>query len=1011
MFLNLFSLAEVLRFIAWFLALVELILGLYVFLLNTRHPANRHVGALLLLFALNSYALGGLIGAQDIVEAELPAILLAATSAAAQPALLLVATMLLKPEWLPRRISRGALPAQDADPDPGSGEKRGWWRQLWWLVYGLAFLPLALTLIDVFFGSQLWYTGINAATYTGGFLEYSAFTWGFVAPVLRVLNIYLLGLAPLIPILYVLVFERRAPKGRRRLAWLLLATEVATLVLQFGLRPILGSELATLLSVTVLVFGYALASFQQMVSERHAQRGRLQTRLTLLLLAITLPLLMGGVSLLSRRASMAIEEQADQQLYLTGHHIAENVTTWLELNVQALEQLALSPGITSMDPQRQKPLLEAMDQAHPSMYLVSTTGVDGINIARSDQEAPKDYSDRIWVSGALAGELTFQVLIGRTSGEPAVVVSLPILAGDEIIGVVMFASDLDDMTAAVRAGKVGESGYTFVINELDQIVAHPDPELVAAQTDVSTEPAVRLLRQGNRGNVTFEDKAGQPWRAHIEEIENGWGVIVQQPESELLRPIHIVRVLAWILIGLGTLVLVTLTTLAIRQAVRPIGTLTGTATAIADGDLSQVAVVESEDEIGALARAFNTMTNQLRGLIGSLESQVAERTQALAQRSAYLEATAEVGRAAASILDADQLIQEVVELIRERFGLYYVGLFLVEASGTDDSDTGWAVLRAGTGEAGQAMLARGHRIRVGTGMVGWAVAHGQSRVAAEAGADAVRLATPELPETRSEAALALRSRGRVLGALTVQHTESGAFDEATMAVLQTMADQVAVALDNARLFAETQNALETAQRAFGQAGREAWLDLLRARDEWGYRYSHQAVSPAQGEWRPEMRQALTSGQVVVSGGSGVAETNGARDGNLAIPLQVRDQVVGVLGFRKGSGEGWTEGETQLLELFTDQLETALESVRLYEETRRRAIREQVLSQVTARLRETLDLETVLRTAAQETRQALGVPEVIVRLKGYDSVADQPAAKQDQTTPVWGQSEHKEETVR
>ncbi|NIV38224.1 MAG: hypothetical protein GWN58_55050, partial [Anaerolineae bacterium] len=101
----------------------------------------------------------------------------------------------------------------------------------------------------------------------------------------------------------------------------------------------------------------------------------------------------------------------------------------------------------------------------------------------------------------------------------------------------------------------------------------------------------------------------------------------------------------------------------------------------------------------------------LRGLIGGLEHQVAERTRDLARRTAYLEATADVGRAASSILETGQLIEEVVELIRERFDLYYVGLFEV------DPGREWAILRAGTGAAGRAMLARGHRIRVGDGMI------------------------------------------------------------------------------------------------------------------------------------------------------------------------------------------------------------------------------------------------------------------------------------------------------
>ena len=208
---------------------------------------------------------------------------------------------------------------------------------------------------------------------------------------------------------------------------------------------------------------------------------------------------------------------------------------------------------------------------------------------------------------------------------------------------------------------------------------------------------------------------------------------------------------------------------------------------------------------------------------------MADRTQELEQRSSYLVAAAEVGRTAASILEADALVQQVVELIRKDFGLYYVGLFQVDDSGE------WAELRAGTGEAGWTMLARGHRLHIGgDSMIGWSITNRQPRIALEAGEDAVRLATPELPETRSEAALPLQSRGRVMGALSVQHTRPGAFDEDTIVVLQTMADQVAVALDNARLFAGRQEALEAVQRAYGEVSSEAWHEMLRSGLGWAF---------------------------------------------------------------------------------------------------------------------------------------------------------------------------------
>jgi GAF domain-containing protein/HAMP domain-containing protein len=397
----------------------------------------------------------------------------------------------------------------------------------------------------------------------------------------------------------------------------------------------------------------------------------------------------------------------------------------------------------------------------------------------------------------------------------------------------------------------------------------------------------------------------------------------------------------------------------------PLGELVAMTRAVTQGDLEQQAEVRSSDELGQVGLAINNMTTRLRELIGTLEQRETERTQDLEKRSAYLEASSDVARAASSILDVDTLIQQTVNLIKERFDLYYAGLFLV------DEASEAAVLVVGTGDAGRKMLARGHRLKIGEGMIGWSVANAEARIALDVGKDAVRFDNPDLPDTRSEVAIPLRSRGRVLGALSAQSTEEAAFDPDTITVLQTMADQVAIALDNARLFTATQEALEAERRAYGQFSREAWKELLRPRTDWGYRFAQQRVAPVDGPWRPEMLLAGSTGDIAWADGDGGS--------TLAIPLKVRDQVVGALGFRKGEGDAWTDEEAELLESFVTQLEVALESARLHQETQQRALQEQLTSEITARMRETLDVDTVLRTAIREMGTALGIPRVEVRM--------------------------------
>lgn len=338
-------------------------------------------------------------------------------------------------------------------------------------------------------------------------------------------------------------------------------------------------------------------------------------------------------------------------------------------------------------------------------------------------------------------------------------------------------------------------------------------------------------------------------------------------------------------------------------------------------------------------------------------------THELERRSRYQAASAEVGRAVSALQDPHQLISRVVQVIRQAFDLYYVGLFTLDESGE------WAVLQAGTGEAGRKMLARHHRIRVGSGMIGWAIQQRQARVAHDVGEDAVRLATAELLETRSELALPLRSGTRVIGALTVQSTQPAVFDKDTIAVLQSMADQVAVALDNARLYTEAQNALQTARRAYGELSRRAWGDILRAEGEKGYRYVGQAVTPAEGDWKPEMREAVRSGESV--------ERNTTDRSTLAIPIKIRDQVIGALSFHKAApDEGWTTSEKELLEILTEQVEVALESARLFEESQNRATHERLVGEIAARLRASTHIETVLQTTLRELGQLLGASGTI-----------------------------------
>jgi GAF domain-containing protein len=376
-----------------------------------------------------------------------------------------------------------------------------------------------------------------------------------------------------------------------------------------------------------------------------------------------------------------------------------------------------------------------------------------------------------------------------------------------------------------------------------------------------------------------------------------------------------------------------------------------------------------------------TTTNQA---LEASQTTLEARTRDLERRTNYLEASAQVSHTASSTLKTDQLMQRAVDLIRERFNLYYVGLFLLgEASE-------WAVLQAGTGPAGRALLAEGYKLPIsGNSAVGQSIATGRLCVVQET--DTLQLATEQLPDTRCEAVLPLRSRGQVIGALTVHSDSPFAFDDVLTSVLQSMADQVAVALDNARLLAESQEALTAERRAYGQASRDMWTQMMSAGLTPGFGYVGQQIVPIGDEQTPQMEAALRHEKsVVVTTQAGSA---------LAMPIKVRGQTIGVVDMqKKTSGNEWTAEEVTLVETLTEQLSVALESARLYQDTQQRATREQLSAQITARMRETLDMDTVLKTAVLEIGQSLGLAEVEVRMGTGEELGDGNGRDEDQEMP-------------
>ena len=393
---------------------------------------------------------------------------------------------------------------------------------------------------------------------------------------------------------------------------------------------------------------------------------------------------------------------------------------------------------------------------------------------------------------------------------------------------------------------------------------------------------------------------------------------------------------------------------------------------------------------------------ELELLRASLEERVTDRTRELESRSRQWQAATEASQVVTAIQDVELMLWQVVDLVQERFDLYHVGLMLLDSTGES------AVYRAGSGQPGRALWEEGFRLQVGgSSMVGWCMANAQARIAQDTGADPMHAHHELVSRTRSEAALPLIVRGQVLGALSAQSDRTDAFEASTVAVLQTMADQLAVALDNARLYEESQQALEATRRAYDQLSRQAWTELLSTQPKLGYSLVGQSVVPVEGAWQPEMLEAVRTGEPVVqtvgpsfADGSGEdSEGDAAAGAALALPLKVRSDVIGVLSFHKDSDEeGWAAAEIELVQRLVEQVGTTLESARLFQETQRRAAREQAIRRITERMRGAVDVEAILQNTVAELARALRVPRAYVRL-GTESELLGTSAQDAESEPL------------
>lgn len=350
-------------------------------------------------------------------------------------------------------------------------------------------------------------------------------------------------------------------------------------------------------------------------------------------------------------------------------------------------------------------------------------------------------------------------------------------------------------------------------------------------------------------------------------------------------------------------------------------------------------------EFRAVAEQFQSALGFLTKDRADLEKRVEERTAGLIKKTDQLRAASYIVRQTAEIQDLDTILKVVTNLVTDQFGFYHAGIFLINETMDE------LALVAASSEGGRRMIEKGHSLNVGAqGIVGYVAAHKKPRIALDVGADAVFFNNPDLPMTRSEVALPMMIREKVLGVLDIQSDQPMAFSMEEIDVLQTVADQVAIAIENTRLLEEAQAALMQVEALTAVRTREAWSQKIR---EGSYSYTYTPLG--------------------IRAGTATEESDRAAK----IPITLRGQKIGVISVARKDDTPWSQIDKDLINEVAYQTGLAIDNVRLVEDATQRARQEQTVGELAARFSQSMDIDNLLQTAARELGQVADVAEVSV----------------------------------
>ncbi len=692
-----------------------------------------------------------------------------------------------------------------------------------------------------------------------------------------------------------------------------------------------------------------------------------------------------------------LTNQARNKLLTDADTFADRVDSQIFALLSYIEEDANSPSVINFlrSGSSDTTLLSRIASRYPNILSYGLLSKDGFLIIDHRGNKGGNESETLYFKTAINIRFPYisEVVLDEDTRRGVFFISKPVV--DEqgnLLGVIRIkiSASLLQTLATDSARQFGEGVVVVILDEANIILAHSaNPDLISKTLSAPDKSLLNNLQQAGRlplsgdisaklddlasslervnENMVFTSsviatESGQDYITYAPLNYKPWKTLVAQQTTLFLAPARNQ------LISIALIILVLLAavyfgaTLTASLLVTPINRLAFTAQELGRGKLDTPIHLPRKDELGTLAAVLENTRQQIYELLQTLEQRVEERTVELTRvnernerRARQLETIAQVAHAVTSLRDLNQLLPEITQRICDSFGYYHAGIFLL------DENREYAVLRAANSAGGQAMLARGHRLKVGRqGIVGHVTNTGRYRIALDVGDDAVFFNNPDLPQTRSEIALPLLIGDNIIGALDVQSTEPNAFSEDDIKTLILLSDQISVAIENARLFDETKQALAQLQEIYTQSSESGWQSMVKETSTRGYRYIRGSVEPLRK--KSDMNPSISG------------ET-------LEIPILLRGEKLGTLKIRRpGPYAGWSEAESRMYQAIAERMSFALENARLFSDARRRANLERVTAEAATKISSSLRIETILRTAAEEISHLMDGSEVLIQIQ-------------------------------